>query len=94
MNANYTKEDGDRIYANIKKRFDYLKTVPSKVFGRYILVSAPLKEKITKDEATGVETRELIVDKENCRTGVRRSTARRWEAVDGRKLRKHEVAVL
>lgn len=84
-NKDYTPAEVDAIYANIKKRFDYLKTVPSKVMGRYFFVSAPLKEKITKDESTGVETRELLVDKANCRTVIRRGL--------GRPARKHEAVM-
>ena len=84
-NKDYTSAEVVAIYANIKKRFDYLKTVPSKVMGRYFFVSAPLKEKVTKDEATGVETRELLVDKGNCRTMIRRGL--------GRPASKHEVVM-
>lgn len=53
--------------------------------GRYFFVSAPLKEKITKDESTGVETHELLVDKDNCRTVIRRGL--------GRPASKHEVVM-
>lgn len=84
-NKDYTSAEVDAIYANIKKRFDYLKTVPSKVMGRYFFVSAPLKEKITKDESTGVETREIVIDKDNCRTLIRANL--------GRPPRKHEVVM-
>ena len=84
-NKQYTVAEIDAIYANIKKRFDYLKTIPSRVIGHYFFVSAPLKEKITKDKSTGVETRMLVVDTANCRTLIR--------ADIGRPPRKHEAVM-
>lgn len=82
----FTTAEVDTIYANIKKKFDYLKTVRARGVSRYFFVSAPIIEKVTKDEATGVETRELVVDKANCRT-------RRTKQPLNGKLRPHEVVL-